>query len=523
MKLRNEDKQTVAGYPLILGYLGIVMVMAGVITLLPLLTLIFYPQEMDQAGYFIAPGVISILLGYLVSLVLRGKNLGNLERNQEMVIVSSTWMIVICVTAVPFVLSGKYSFTQAVFETTSGLSTTGLSVVDAASAPRIFLIHRTVLLFFGGIGLVLVMTSVLSDIYGMRLYNAEGHSDRLLPNLLESARMIIGIYSGYILAGIALYVICGMSPFDAVNHSIAAVSTGGFSTRAESIGYYDSPAIEMITVVLMLLGSTNFLVHLLLLRGKVREVLRHCETRVTLGLIAFFTPVMLVLLMNGMYNDIPTGLRAAVFQAVSALTTTGFQTVETFQAWTPALLLLMTLLMLVGGSAGSTAGGLKGYRVYVILREIKWKLTRDIHPNRLIFTESIPRYGKEEAVSTREKEQIHTFACVYLILFVIGTFIFCLYGYSVQDSMFEFASALSTVGLSVGITSYDASPVIHWTATAGMFLGRLEVFAVFIGAARIWSDGRNGVSKCVQSRRKTMASMRAAMQKNKDTGGVDRS
>ncbi|WP_215698790.1 TrkH family potassium uptake protein [Clostridium sp. MCC353] len=485
-----NDKITISGYTLITGYLGIVMIMAGVITLLPLLTLIFYPQELDQAGYFIVPGVISILAGYLTSLVLRGKKLGNLERNQEMIVVVATWMITIGVTAAPFVLTGNYTFTQAVFETTSGLSTTGLSVVDTAMAPRIFLIHRTVLLFFGGIGLVLVMTSVLSDIYGMRLYNAEGHSDRLLPNLLESARLIIGIYSGYILAGTALYVLFGMSPFDAFNHSIAALSTGGFSTRPESIGFYDSAAIEMITIVLMLLGGTNFLIHLLLLRGKIREVLFHCETRITLFLLAFFSPLMLVLLMHGMYNEVSTGLRTAVFQAVSALTTTGFQTVETFQTWSSPLMLIMIVLMLIGGSAGSTAGGLKAYRVYVILKEMKWKLVRDICPNRMVFTETIPRYGKEEAVTSREKEQIHTFVCVYLLLFLAGTFVFCLFGYSVQDSMFEFASALSTVGLSMGITAYDASPVIHWTASAGMFLGRLEVFAVLIGAARMFSDGK---------------------------------
>ena len=498
----RKEKTAVAGYPLITGYLGIVMVMAGVIDLIPLLTLIFYPEEAGQAGYFIVPGVISILSGYLVSLVLRGKQLGNLERNQEMIVVTATWMIVIAVTAVPFVLSGNYTFTQAVFETTSGLSTTGLSVVNPAAAPRIFLIHRTILLLFGGIGLVLVMTSVLSDIYGMRLYNAEGHSDRLLPNLLESARLIIGIYSGYILAGMFLYIIFGMSPFDAFNHSVAALSTGGFSTRTESIGYYNSAAIEMVTVVLMILGSTNFLVHLLLLRGKFKAVLLHCETRVTLFLIAAATPVALVFLMQGMYNDIPTGTRAALFQVVSALTTTGFQTVDTFRTWSSPLFLIMIVLMLIGGSAGSTAGGMKAYRVYMVVKEVRWKLTRDICPNRVVFTETLPRFGKEEPVSAKEKEQIHTFLCVYLMLFLAGTFVFCMYGYSLQESMFEFSSALSTVGLSVGITSYEASPVIHWTATAGMFLGRLEIFAALIGAARIASDGKNAVLRWKQKNKR---------------------
>ena len=173
----QDDRRTLKGGRLIAGYMGIVMILAGIITMLPLFTLFFYPEEIGQAQYFVAPGVSAILAGYLMSLVLRGRKAGRLEKNQEMIVVLGTWIIVIFVTAMPFVLTGNYTVTQAVFETTSGLSTTGLTVVNTGTAPRIFLIHRTVLLFFGGIGLVLVMTSVLSDVYGMRLYHAEGHKN----------------------------------------------------------------------------------------------------------------------------------------------------------------------------------------------------------------------------------------------------------------------------------------------------------------------------------------------------------
>ena len=151
----------------------------------------------------------------------------------------------------------------------------------------------------------------------------------------------------------------------------------------------------------------------------------------------------------------------------------------------------MILLMLIGGGAGSTAGGLKIYRVYVMLKEIWWKLVRDAHPDRVVFTEQINRGGKKEVITDREKNRINAFVFFYLLLFAAGSFVFCCYGYSIQDSMFEFASAISTVGLSVGITSYGASPVIHWTAIAGMFLGRLEIYVVLIAAARMASDGKN--------------------------------
>ena len=491
------------GGRLIAGYMGIVLILAGIITMLPLFTLFFYPEEMNQAGCFVTPGVISIMAGYLLSLVLRGRRTGNLEKNQEMIVVLGTWSIVILVTAVPFVLTGKYTMTQAVFETTSGLSTTGLSVVDVGNTPHIFLIHRTILLFFGGIGLVLVMTSVLSDVYGMRLYHAEGHSDRLLPNLIESARLIIGIYSGYILGGTLLYVLFGMSPFDAINHSVAALSTGGFSTRPESIGYYDSPAIEMVTVALMLLGCTNFFVHLLLLKGKFKAFISHCETKLLLFLLAFFVPFLAVFLMKGMYGGLSERFRIALFQVVSALTTTGFQTVDSFSTWTPAMMFAMVLLMLIGGGAGSTAGGLKLYRVYVMLKEIWWKLVKDVCPDRVVFTEQINRGGKKETMTDKEKNQINSFVFFYLLLFVAGTMVFCCFGYSIQDSMFEFSSALSTVGLSAGITGYDASPVIHWTAIIGMFMGRLEIYVVLIAISRMASDGKSCLRGKYGGRRKS--------------------
>ena len=167
-----------------------------------------------------------------------------------------------------------------------------MSVVDVEHTSHLFLMHRSTILFFGGIGLVLVMLSVLSDTYGMRLYAAEGHNDRLLPNLLKSARIILTMYLCYILSGVALYCLFGMPLFDALIHSIGALSTGGFSSHAQSIGYYDNIWIEMITIVLMLLGNINFLAHLFLIRGKLRNFFQYCEIRFSFLVIALAVPVL---------------------------------------------------------------------------------------------------------------------------------------------------------------------------------------------------------------------------------------
>ena len=235
---------------------------------------------LGSAPVFIGGGIgVPPMLGCVREAVKQGAKPAAILgfRNQGAVIVVTCWILAIMICALPFLLSGNYTFTQAVFETTSAWSTTGLSVVDVEHTSHLFLMHRSTILFFGGIGLVLVMLSVLSDTYGMRLYAAEGHNDHLLPNLLKSARIILTMYLCYILSGVALYCLFGMPLFDALIHSIGALSTGGFSSHAQSIGYYDNIWIEMITIVLMLLGNINFLAHLFLIRGKLRNFFQYCE------------------------------------------------------------------------------------------------------------------------------------------------------------------------------------------------------------------------------------------------------
>ena len=449
-----------------------------------------------MARYFTVPGVAAVFAGYVMYLPIKGREALRLTGHQDALIVVLSWVLAIVFCAVPFMMTGNYDFTQAVFECTSGWSTTGLSVVDVTRCPRIFLLYRRIMLFFGGVGLVLVMVSVLSDRHGMRLYSAEGHSDRLLPNLVKSARMIIAIYMGYILSGTLLYMFFGMDWFDGLNHSIAALSTGGFSTKAESIGYYDSLGIELVTIVLMLLGCTNFLAHLFLIRGKLKTFFRYCEVRFMLMICGFFTPVMAVLLLYaGLSGNVGQGFRDGLFQVMTALTTTGFQTVDSFAAFSSPLLLVMTLLMLVGGGTGSTAGGIKQIRVWIALKSLYWSMRSRISRKRTVYSDSIQKLDGKEFLTARGRLDTLEFIGVYLSVFMLGTMVLCMCGFDIGDSMFEFASALGTVGLSVGITSYDASPAVLWTETAGMFVGRLEIYVVFVAAVQLGREIKHGAQK----------------------------
>lgn len=483
--VKQMGKPLISGYRLLLGYLGVFLFLIGIIVLLPLVLLIFYPSEINLAKCFIVPGVLSIFLGYLSIFYLRGFEKDHLKKHQDAILVVAVWILAIFICAIPFVLTGEYNFTQAIFETTSGFTTTGLSVVNVENCPKIFLFFRSVTLFFGGVGLILVLTSAVSDRYGMKLYTAEGHSDKLLPNLAKSARLIISIYLGYIILGVIAYVIFGMPLFDAINHSIASLSTGGFSTKAASIGYYNSISIEIITMILMLLGSTNFFVHLLLIKGKLKAVFLHCETKfvlllLSIGAIFFITSFCLIQQLSFVES-----FRIVLFQMVSALTTTGFQNISSMSLLPCNFFFFMILLMLIGGGLGSTAGGIKQYRMSIMFQSFYYNFKEKITNTKIVRKKYIHKYGREEELTELEISNTQNFVFLYMLIFFIGTFIFTCFGYSVGDAMFEFSSSLGTVGLSVGITGYNAHPIILWTSIFGMFFGRLEIYIIFIAIFKL--------------------------------------
>lgn len=481
----------VNGYRLIFAYLGYFMILMGIIILFPLFVVIFYPETSSEASYFIIPGVITIIIGYLQTLIIRGKKTAKLERHQDIVLIFLTWIIAIIAASFPFFLSGNYSFTQSVFESTSGFSTTGLTVVDVSQASKIFLMYRSLLQFFGGVGLVLVLTSAISDKYGMRLYHAEGHNDKLLPNLAKSARLILSIYVIYIILGTVSYTWFGMSIFDAINHSIASLSTGGFSTKTSSIGFYQSFPIELITIVLMILGSTNLLIHLFLMKAKFKKAFHHIEVQLSIVLICLFIPFMTINLLSNTSLSIIQSMRISVFQFTSALTTTGFQTVDSFTYLPPFFNFSVIIMMVIGGGIGSTSGGIKQYRIGLELKQLYWNIRDRLSHQRTLHTNYIKRFGKDIVITEIDTSSNHSFIILYILTLMIGTLIFTTYGYSIRDSLFEFSSALGTVGLSIGIISNQTPSPLLWTTIFGMILGRLEFYVVIIALAKMAMDGVN--------------------------------
>ncbi len=485
MRLRTNLAQQYAG---VLHYTGLILVLGGLLMLCPLAVLVAWPQESRHAAAFLIPAAVLCVVGTVLWRVFRAGSAGGLSAQYAGVVVLLSWLTICLFSAWPLVAAQKMSFTHAFFESVSGWTTTGLSVVDVTQSTHLVLLWRSIMQLAGGAGFAIVMLAALLGPVGPALTLAEGRTDQLVPHVRRSAKLVLLLYAAYAAAGAIAYTLAGMNAFDAMNHAFAAISTGGFSTRPESIGHWDSPLVEAVSIPLMVLGNMNFLTAYLLFRGRFRAVSRSGELR----LMAVLLPVCMLCLLFSvclpLYATLGKSVRVAVFETFTALTTTGFSTVS-YDRWGSESIFIVIVLMLVGGGACSTAGGIKQYRVYVLFKTIAWDIRRALLPRTAVVENHIWQGESKDFISEDRLRRVGTFVFLYLATYFVGVAIVAAHGYGVQESLFEFASALGTVGLSVGVTSSQAPRLVLWTQIAGMFLGRLEFFVVIVSLVKVAEDG----------------------------------
>lgn len=471
-------------YSHILGYTGNMLIGFSIILLIPVVFCFFYPEEWKNSIYFFESSIVTSVIGFALRYANKPNRENVLTVKEGAIIVLLVWTLNILFSAFPFMFSHTLNFTQAVFEATSGWTTTGLTVIDVTKVSKLLLIWRSLMQYFGGAGFAIIVTSSIIGPIGFGFYHAEGRTDNLLPNVKKSAKMIIVIYGTYALAGIIMYLLAGMNFFDAFNHSLTALATGGFSTKVNSIGEFNSKSIEFVTIILMILGTTGFGVHFTLWKGDFKTFLKNPEPWLLFSLILFFTPFVTVNLSKVI--PIET-LRHSLFQNISALTSTGFSTVS-FNNWPGFSMMALILLMIIGGGMDSTSGGLKLYRVFVLLKLIVIEVTSFFLPKNVVRSYVVWKGNTKRFIDESTVKEILLMFTLYFLTYITGVMILLGYGYDVLDSLFEFASALSTVGLSVGITSPSAPAGVLWTETMGMFFGRLEFMVILYALAKIFRD-----------------------------------
>jgi trk system potassium uptake protein TrkH len=453
--------------------------------LVPLIVLLYYHDEWRFWYAFLVPSLISIGLGVSIYCLVRKYTKGDrvvLWRNNILkgnLTVLAVWLYSFVSGALPFVISGQLNFLQALFESVSGWGTVGITIMDVRQVPKVFLFHRSFMQFCGGMGFVMVMLMFVQGKQAMKLYSAEGHSDILIPNLRKTVRAIFVLYCCFTLVATLLYWMLGMTLFDAINHAMCVLSTAGFSTQYNSIGEYNNVGIEIVSVVFMLIGATNFGALLILLKGNIKRFVRISEIRFMLILLVIAISVVAIsLCMHGL--SISQAIGHSAFISISTFSTTGFvnQALDEPQV----VVGVIGILMIVGGGAGSTAGGVKLTRIYVLCRVAWSNISRRVSSTRKIESlHYIKVQGKAPIDESLVSDTIGFFL-IYLAMLAIGSLLVAAFsGASLGNSIFEFASVLGTTGLSIGIATPDANAGTLITLMIGMVMGRLEIFIVLIG------------------------------------------
>jgi trk system potassium uptake protein len=473
-------------YHVIVGYAGTIFIGIALLLCLPLLAAVWF-REWNLFPPFLLSAAIASATGLLLRYRYKVDSEITLTIQEGGIIVILAWGGAILFSALPFLFSAQLNFTQAFFESTSGWTSTGLTVVDVTRTPMSILLWRSIIQFVGGAGFSVMIHSAIIGPLGFGLFNAEGRSDKLLPNVTQSAKMITTILVSYTAAGVILYILAGMNPFDALNHSLTALSTAGFSTRAGSIGEFNQLSIELITIILMILGAVSFAAHYLLLNRSFRSFWNITELRLFVIVLLAFLPILIFFSLNQVYQDTGTAVRIGVFQLVSAITTTGFSTID-LRTWNGFSRDLLLLPMIFGGMAGATSGGIKMYRLMILIKSMVWNIRGYFLPRHVIRENAVIRPEGPYFLKKNSIIETTNFVTLYFLFMIFGATVIMLYGHSLSDALFETASAIGGVGLSVGITNPDAPAAILWSLNVLMLMGRLEFFVLFFASIKIVRD-----------------------------------
>lgn len=470
-------------YP-IFHYTGYICILLGLIMLIPILVALIY-NETQFILPFVYSTTISVLIGFSLYKLFESK--AEFSLKSAMIFSTIVWLVISALAALPFYFSGQLPYLDSYFEAMSGFTTTGFSMfsnLDAVSFTLNF--WRGLTQWLGGIGIIVLALTILSSSGTniMRLYAAEGRDERILPSIRHTSRVILYIYLAYTAISIILFLVAGMPVFDSVFYAFTALSTGGFATHNASLAFYNNIWIEIAAMIIMIIGATNFALHYTILKRDWREYFKDIETKVAYPLLIVGTIIVAIFLYNSSYygHDFLFSLRHSVFEVVSALTTTGFQTDSGDQItnqWAGLGIFVLTILMIIGGASCSTAGGIKLLRFGMLLKGMWWEIRSLLLPSKAKISNKI-HHVNDMKIDEKVLKITGLFVFSYIIIYIISVIIILFYYQNVSQVLFEVASALSNVGLGSGLMSSTSPPVTKIVFIIDFWVGRLEIWPVLL-------------------------------------------
>jgi len=469
-----------SNYKTVFFTLGILQIILGIFMLLPIIIQFFY-SEIDSS--FFGASLVTTIFGILFFL----SNLDHdkkLNLQQAFLLTSLSWLSIAIFGSLPFIFSDiEFSITNAFFESMSGITTTGSTIIqNLENMPKGILFWRAILQWLGGIGIIVMAITLMPimNVGGMQLFKISNNdsSEKILPKSKEIAIRLIFIYLGLTALCAISYKILGMNVFDSMTHSMTTIATGGFSNYNESIGFFDSVYIEISAMIFIILGSLPFIAYIKFLSGNRGIFFSDIQIKTFIKTIAFSTILLMVYLI--LNNSSNLDIRSIFFNVISILTGTGYVNAE-FDNWGGFPLLLFLGLMFIGGCAGSTTCGVKIFRIQILWSFVGNQLKRIVYPKGIF----VLKYDKNP-IDNKFVSSIISFIYMYLIIFFIITALLSLTGLDFITSISGAATSISNVGPGLGSVigpngNFSSLPEISkWILTLGMILGRLELFAILV-------------------------------------------
>tara|TARA_B100002051_G_scaffold255873_1_gene271897 strand:+ start:1014 stop:2393 length:1380 start_codon:yes stop_codon:yes gene_type:complete len=439
----------------------------------------------EESNSFFSSSIITIFIGILTVLAcLKKENQLNLQ--QAFLFSTLAWVSIALFGSLPFMLSSlKLTLSESFFESMSGITTTGSTVIsDLDSAPKSILLWRAIMQWLGGVGIIVMATTVmpLLKVGGMQVFKTDSSgTEKILPKTIEVAFAIISIYTALTLACSITYWLQGMDVFDSIAHALTTLATGGFSTHNESIGYFKNPGIEFAATVFIILGSLPFIAYLKFIKGNKKIFLEDAQIKGFLYLLILSILIMFIyLFLNNTEYSFIDNIRISSFNVISILSGTGYVT-DDFGLWGEFPLIFFLFLMFVGGCAGSTTCGIKVFRLQILFVFVGNQIKKLIYPNSIF----IVNYNKQK-VEDSFVNSVIIFIFSYLFLFMIIAMLLSISGLDFLSAISGAATSISNVGPGLGDmigpngNFSQVSDVSKWILSFAMLLGRLEIFAVLV-------------------------------------------
>lgn len=480
-QLKPNELKTI-GY-----YTGYVCLIMSMLMIVPVVCGIIYHDPGRFVNSFVISGIVTFISGILLVYLFNRKQITNLSFKGALIFVLSIWGIIAIFSSLPYIFSGELGIFDSFFEAMSCITTTGFSLIPEENYPYSIQMWKALTQWFGGLGIiVLLLVIVPSSVSLKKLFFAEGRTEQMTPNVRHTTMIFLKLYLFLTSLGVILYLLVGLNLFEAICFTFTSVATGGFSIYSSDTHIFDSLAIQIVTMFLMILGSTNFVIHYRILKGNTRNLLKDIELRAMFIIIVIATLlIMISLYTQGYYNqDILAIFRHSIFQVISVMSSTGFVS-QDIASWPQFSFFLLILLTFVGGSICSTSGGIKLYNIVILFKSIIWEVEELMLPKNIIKPKRINHDKKVREISNKSIKTILIFVVSYILIFLLSAFVILFYCNDLGLAATVAALSIGNTGISVGYVSASMPLLVKIVLIIDFWVGRISVWPLFLGVLYI--------------------------------------